>query len=150
MRKYQRICEDDRERDKLRRGGMRRAASTENDTPDMPRHRISRSSNGSLIRKSLSLDQSMQHEQQSIWKQDDGSMSSMQSIDSELGGFVRDSSMDSRLSGGSTQSDMPRGPRKKRRSGIMGKLRSLTKSRGAESEGSVCKIIIRLLENHIP
>lgn len=118
---------------------MRRAQSTETDTPDMPRHRISRSSpqNGSLYRKSLSLDQSMQQHDQAIWKVDDGSMSSMQSIDSEFGGgMVRDSSMDSRLSGGSTQSDMPRGPRKKKR-GLMGKLRSLTKGKGGESEGSV-------------
>lgn len=140
LRKYQRVCDEDRERDKNRRSGMRRAASTETDTPDMPRHRISRSSpqNGSLYRKSLSLDQSMQQPaDQAIWKLDDGSMSSMQSIDSEFGGgMVRDSSMDSRLSAGSTQSDMPRGPRKKKR-GIMGKLRSLTKGKGAESEGSV-------------
>lgn len=140
LRKYQRSCEDEKERDKARRGGMRRAASTENETPELPRHsmRLSRSSthNGSLYRKSLSLDQSMQHNDQSIWKQDEDSMSSMQSIDSELGGLVRDSSMDSRLSGGSTQSDMPRGPRKKKK-GLMGKLRSLTKGRTAESEGSV-------------
>ncbi|KAG4066636.1 hypothetical protein HA402_007272 [Bradysia odoriphaga] len=140
LRKYQRLCEDEKEREKIRRGGMRRAASTENETPELSRHstRLSRSSthNGSLYRKSLSLDQSMQQNDQSIWKQDDGSMSSMQSIDSELGGMVRDSSMDSRLSAGSTQSDMPRGPRKKKR-GIMGKLRSLTKGRTAESEGSV-------------
>lgn len=78
---------------------------------------------------------------QNIWRQDDGSVSSMQSIDSELGGMVRDSSMDSRLdsrlSGGSTQSDLPRGPRKKKK-GLMGKLRSLTKSnRNSESEISV-------------
>lgn len=140
LRKYQRLCEDEKERDKIRRGGMRRAASTENETPEMSRHsmRLSRSStqNGSLYRKSLSLDQSMQQNDLAIWKQDDDSMSSMQSIDSELGGLVRDSSMDSRLSAGSTQSDMPRGPRKKKR-GLMGKLRSLTKGRTAESEGSV-------------
>lgn len=61
----------------------------------------------------------------------------MQSIDSELGGMMRDSSFDSRLSGGSTQSDIPRGPRKKKKS-LMGKLRSLTKSsRNSESEVSV-------------
>lgn len=74
-----------------------------------------------------------------IWKQDDGSMSSIQSIDSDYnayrGSMARESSMDSRLSGGSTQSDMPRGPKKKKR-GLMGKLRSLTKSRGgSESDG---------------
>lgn len=148
LRRYQRVCDEERERERSRRSGMRRAASTETETPDMPRHsRIVRSSpsNGSLYRKSLSLDQSMQHpDHQAIWKPTDdggGSMSSMQSIDSEFGvggGMVRDNSMDSRLSGGSTQSDMPRGARKKKPRGLMGKLRSLTKSgKGAESEGSV-------------
>ncbi|XP_055682397.1 myosin heavy chain, striated muscle [Lutzomyia longipalpis] len=138
LRRYQRLCEDDRERDRVRRGGMRRAASTENDESSSRfSSRVSRSStqNGSLYRKSLSLDQSMQHEQQMIWKQDDDSMSSLQSIDSELGGMVRDSSLDSRLSAGSTQSDLPRGPRKKKR-GIMGKLRSLTKTKSVESDAS--------------
>lgn len=78
-----------------------------------------------------------------IWRQDDGSVSSMQSIDSQdLGsGLIRDSSiesrLDSRLSGGSTQSDVPQRPRKKK-SGLMGKLRSLAKSgRNSESEVSV-------------
>lgn len=142
LRKYQRICRDEKERDKLmRRGSGRRAASTETDTPEMARHsssRIARSSSthnggGNLYRKSISFDQSIQ-QQQTLWKRDDGSISSMQSIDSvDMG---RQSSMDSRLSGGSTQSDMPRGARKKKR-GIMGKLRSLTKSMGPESEGSV-------------
>lgn len=72
-----------------------------------------------------------------IWKQDEGSMSSIQSIDSDYGAYLtmgRESSLDSRLSTGSTQSDLPRGPRKKKR-GLMGKLRSLTKSRGTESDG---------------
>lgn len=69
----------------------------------------------------------------------------MQSIDSELGGLVRDSSMDSRLdsrlSGGSTQSDIPRGPRKKKK-GLIGKLRSLTmSSRNSESEISVSDLL---------
>ncbi|XP_059616735.1 myosin heavy chain, striated muscle [Phlebotomus argentipes] len=137
LRRYQRICEDDRERERIRRGGMRRAASTENDETSSRFSKLSRSStqNGSLYRKSLSLDQSMQHEQQMIWKEGDDSMSSLQSIDSELGGMVRDSSLDSRLSAGSTQSDLPRGPRKKKR-GIMGKLRSLTKTKSIESDAS--------------
>lgn len=141
LRKYQKINEEEKERDKFRRSGMRRAVSTENDGGDghTTKSRVSRSNplNGSLYRKSLSLDQSI-HQEQVIWKHDDDSMSSMQSIDSEYGGMIRDASMDSRLSGGSTQSDMPRGPRKKKR-GLMGKLRSLTMShsRGTESDGSV-------------
>lgn len=136
LRKYQRICEDERQRDRLRRGGMQRAASTENDPDSRQSSRLNRHghNNSSLTRKTLSLDQSLQKDQ-NIWKQDDGSMSSMQSIDSEYG-LGRDSSMDSRLSGGSTQSDMPRGTRKKKR-GLMGKLKSLAKSRGAESDVSV-------------
>lgn len=147
LRRYQRICEEEKEREKMRRN-MRRAASTENETPEMQRrsNRLSKSNthNGSLYRKSLSFDQTTPADQK-IWKNADGydSMSSMQSIDSEMGangGFIRDSSMDSRLSGGSTQSDMPRGTRKKKRT-LMGKLRSLTKgSRNADSEVSVCDI----------
>lgn len=75
-------------------------------------------------------------QQQMIWERSDGSMSSMQSIDSEYGIRRGDSSIDSRLSAGSTQSDMPRIRKKKR--GLMGKLRSLTKGgRGAESDASV-------------
>ncbi|KAH8279795.1 hypothetical protein KR054_005932 [Drosophila jambulina] len=154
LRKFQRLNEDEQERSRIRRGNLRRAASQENDHHGSTSSvasaagsqrggsRVSRNSsnNGSLIRKSLSLDHSIQRDQ-NIWRQDDGSVSSMQSIDSELGGLVRDSSLDSRLdsrlSGGSTQSDIPRGPRKKKK-GIMGKLRSLTKSsRNSESEISI-------------
>lgn len=140
LKNFQKLNEDENNRERLRRGPMRRAASTENENEGQKSTgRISRSSthNGSLYRKSLSLDQSMQQEQQNIWKQDSqDSMSSMQSIDSEYGGMGRDSSLDSRLSGGSTQSDMARGPRKKKR-GFMGKLRSLTKSKNFDSDGSV-------------
>ncbi|XP_069962934.1 uncharacterized protein [Bactrocera oleae] len=150
LRKFQRLSEDENERTRMRRSNLRRAASQENDPHGSQSSvasavgstrngsKLSRSSghNGSLIRKSLSLDHSIQKDQ-NIWRQDDGSVSSMQSIDSELGGMVRDSSFDSRLSGGSTQSDIPRGPRKKKKS-LMGKLRSLTKSsRNSESEVSI-------------
>uniref|UniRef100_T1PEI9 SOGA coiled-coil domain-containing protein n=1 Tax=Musca domestica TaxID=7370 RepID=T1PEI9_MUSDO len=153
VRKFQRISEEEHERYRMRRSNLRRAASQENDphgsqssvasaaSTSRNGTKLSRSShNGSLIRKSLSLDHSIQRDQ-NIWRQDDGSVSSMQSIDSELGGLVRDSSydsrLDSRLSGGSTQSDIPRGPRKKKKS-LMGKLRSLTKSgRNSESEISI-------------
>ncbi|EDW03674.1 GH11364 [Drosophila grimshawi] len=153
LRKFQRVNEDEQERNRIRRSNLRRAASQENDPHGSQSSvasaagsqrggRLSRNSsnNGSLIRKSLSLDHSIQRDQ-NIWRQDDGSVSSIQSIDSELGGMVRDSSLDSRLdsrlSGGSTQSDLPRGPRKKKK-GIMGKLRSLTKSsRNSESEISI-------------
>lgn len=146
LRRYQRLCDDEKERDRARRSGMRRAASQENEngieasSSNRPIARLNRSSQGSLYRKSLSLDQSMQVEQQQqIWKDSDvGSMSSVQSIDSEYGIRRGDSSMDSRLSTGSTQSDMT--GRRKKKKGIMGKLRSLTKSSRADSDISVSKL----------
>ncbi|XP_049538261.1 myosin-2 heavy chain [Anopheles darlingi] len=141
LRRYQRLCDEEKDRERVRRGGIRRAASQENEAmhesaPGRPVVRVNRNG-GSLYRKSLSLDQSMQAEQQGlIWKEGDDSMSSLQSIDSDYGMMRRDSSLDSRLSTGSTQSDMPRMRKKKR--GIMGKLRSLslTRSKGTESDYS--------------
>lgn len=148
VRRFQRQCDDEREREKSRRYGMRRAQSTETDTPDMqrpPTQRLSKSQthNGSLYRKSLSFDQSVNNEQK-MWKNNGDSMSSVQSMDGGYGGvggnggggFNRDSSMDSRLSGGSTQSDLPRNRRKKK-SGLMGKIRNFAKSKGSENETSV-------------
>ncbi|XP_058061394.1 uncharacterized protein LOC131211792 isoform X2 [Anopheles bellator] len=140
LRRYQRMCDEEKDRERARRGGgMRRAASQENDTihDARPVTRVNRNG-GSLYRKSLSLDQSMQAEQQGqlIWKEGDDSMSSLQSIDSDYGMMRRESSLDSRLSTGSTQSDMPRMRKKKR--GIMGTLRSLslTRNKGTESDYS--------------
>lgn len=143
LRKYQRLYDEEKEREKIKRSGMRRAASQEYDNSlevnsNRPIARLNRSAQNSLYRKSLSLDQSIQVEQsQQIWKDSDvGSMSSVQSMDSEYGIRRGDSSMDSRISVGSTQSDMPN--RRKKKKGIMGKLRSLTKgSRGTDSDLSV-------------
>lgn len=139
LRRYQRMCDEEKDRERMRRGGMRRAASQENDSVEghssRPVMRLGRNG-GSLYKKSLSLDQSLQIEQQGlIWKEGDDSMSSLQSLDSEYGGMMhRDSSLDSRLSGGSTQSDMPRMRKKKR--GLMGKLRSLSLTRGSKGSES--------------
>lgn len=142
VRRYQRQLEDDRERERSRRYGMRRAQSNEIETPDMqrpPTNRLSKSQthNGSLYRKSLSFDQSVNNEQK-MWSKNNGdSMSSVQSVDgSYTGGFNRDSSMDSRLSGGSTQSDIPR-TRRKKKGGLMGKIRNFAKSRSGENETPV-------------
>ncbi|XP_070496323.1 early endosome antigen 1 [Chironomus tepperi] len=140
LRNNQRLYDEEKEREKIRRSGMRRAASQEHENgfevnSNRPIARLSKSTQNNLYRKSLSLDQSMQNEhQQQIWKDSDvGSMSSVQSIDSEYGIRRGDSSIDSRISVGSTQSDMPN--RRKKKKGIMGKLRSLTKStRGTESD----------------
>jgi hypothetical protein len=74
LRKYQRLCEDERDRERVRRTSMRRAVSTENDNGiDSSSHRsasrLNRNSQngGSLYRKSLSLDQSMQQEQTQVY-----------------------------------------------------------------------------------
>lgn len=77
VRKFQRISEEEHERSRMRRGNLRRAASQENDphgsqssvaSAGGSSHRngskLSRSGhNGSLIRKSLSLDQTIQPDQ---------------------------------------------------------------------------------------
>ncbi|XP_031627694.1 myosin heavy chain, non-muscle isoform X3 [Contarinia nasturtii] len=149
IRQFQKSFGDDRERERMRRSSMRRATSIENGVSDNERSiggRLSKSSsstqNGSLYRKSLSVDQStLSGQNPKIWRNANDSNSSIQSIDSELqygggGNYGRDSSLDSRLSGGSTQSDLPRGTRKKKR-GLMGKLKSLTKSsKNNDTDGS--------------
>lgn len=149
IRQFQKSFGEDRERERMRRNSMRRAVSIENGVShgsDNERSigRLSKSStqNGILYRKSLSVDQSLGGPNPRIWKNPNDSNSSIQSIDSEshYGGvnYARDSSLDSRLSGGSTQSDLPRGTRKKKRS-LMGKLKSLTKSssKNNDTDGSV-------------
>ncbi|XP_063703120.1 titin homolog isoform X2 [Culicoides brevitarsis] len=132
LRRYQRIADEDKIRERARRSGMRRAASTEGDDKQSPivgrRLGSGLNRNGSLQKKSLSLDQSM-NKDQLIWKQDsvDDSMSSMQSIDSEFG--------ESRFSDVSVASDLPRHRKKKR--GLISKLRSkLSSGRGSDSEMS--------------
>lgn len=141
IRQFQKNIGEDREK---RRNSMRRSVSIENGVSDNerpPTNRTSRLStqNGSLYRKSLSVDQSLTGQNQNIWKNPTESNSSIDS-DIHYGGrvtYARDSSMDSRLSGGSTQSDLPRGTRKKKRS-LMGKLKNLTRSSKAnDSDGSV-------------
>lgn len=143
IRQFQKNFGEERDRDRVRRNSMRRAMSIENGVSDNERStgRLSRTNNGSLYRKSLSVDQSLGGQSTNIWKNPTESNSSIQSIDSELhyggGNYARDSSLDSRLSGGSTQSDLPRGTRKKKR-GLMGKLKSLTKSsKSNDTDGSV-------------
>lgn len=147
IRQFQKSFGDDRERERLRRSSMRRAVSIENGVSDNERSsgRLSKSStlNGSLYRKSLSVDQTLGGQNPKIWKNPNDSNSSIQSIDSDIhyggvGNYGRDSSLDSRLSGGSTQSDLPRGTRKKKRS-LMGKLKSLTtkSSKNHDTDGSV-------------
>ncbi|CAH2050250.1 unnamed protein product, partial [Iphiclides podalirius] len=89
----------------------------------------------SLKKRSVSLEQTTK-DQSLIWMSvDEGSVSSMQSLDgdpdSRLFTMPRDSSLDSRLSGGSTQSDVLPTEKKKKKS-IFGKLKKLTKSRSVD------------------
>lgn len=136
LRKIQRITDDDYERERLRRAmGTRRATSSEHDIPDSRLStRVSRKSSiSSLKRKSLSLEHTTQPEQ-SIWT-NDNSMSSLNSLDMhsdiESGRSRRDTSLDSRLSGGSTQSEISD---KKKKKGIIGKIKKLTKSRSIDDQ----------------
>lgn len=157
IRFLQKSFNEDRERDRMRRNNsMRRAVSIENGVNDGDRPPVSRSSrpvapNGNLSRKCVSIDQSLMGQTRGkIWRNAGESNSSIQSIDSEFefgggaggagggGNHVRDSSLDSRLSGGSTQSDLPRHTRKKKR-GIMGTLKQLARSssKANDTDGSV-------------
>ncbi|XP_071442027.1 trichohyalin isoform X2 [Hetaerina americana] len=135
-----------------RRGiGMRRAASTESEPDESTRKKSSTLSRlgapgsaakkkGSLIRKSISLEQTSGHaassaSEQSIWKMDaDGSTGSLQSI--EAASEILDDRYPSldRLSAGSTQSEI--GTTKKKKTGIFGKLKKLTKSKSID-EGNL-------------
>lgn len=140
LRRFQRFSEDDAERERVRRTmGVRRATSTEHDNvvlrhkPDI--RRSSGLSQGNLKRKSISLEHTIQTEQ-NIWT-NDNSMSSLNSLDLhsdvESGRTKRDASLDSRLSTGSTQSDS--GEKKKKKS-LIGKLKKLTKSRSIDDKDS--------------
>ncbi|KAF6213538.1 hypothetical protein GE061_011258 [Apolygus lucorum] len=95
----------------------------------------------STLRKSLSLEQTSAQEQQQIYMDDtDGSMTSIQSME-DIEKFRalhrREPSFDSRLSGGSTQSEVIPNSGKKKKLGLFGKLtKKLTKSRSIDNDGS--------------
>ncbi|KAF5306044.1 hypothetical protein FQR65_LT00759 [Abscondita terminalis] len=142
LRRYQRLAEKNRERERLKRTmGLRRATSTEHDSlqVDMNKSTKEFTKNGSgstsLHRKSLSLEHTLQNEQ-SIWRNDEDSLSSLQSIDAvsdlDTRWGKRDTSLDSRLSGGSTQSET--GASDKKKKGLIGKLKKLTKSRSIDDQ----------------
>ncbi|KAF5283459.1 hypothetical protein FQA39_LY04835 [Lamprigera yunnana] len=140
LRRYQRLTEKNRERERIKRTmGLRRATSTEHDNlPDGSRSiNEATSGNGSVNvhRKSLSLEHIMENEK-NIWRIDDDSLSSLQSIDgaSDIDSRWgrRDASLDSRLSSGSTQSET--GASEKKKKGLIGKLKKLTKSRSIDDQ----------------
>ncbi|XP_060806569.1 myosin-2 heavy chain isoform X2 [Amyelois transitella] len=126
------------ERQRRHQASARRAMSTEpRDTLTVAPVSRTPSRAPSLKKRSVSLEQTTK-EQSHIWKSvDDSSVSSMQSLD---GDDVRlftmqrgDSSLDSRLSGGSAQSDVLPTDKKKKKS-IFGKLKKLTKSRSIDDQ----------------
>lgn len=141
LRRHQQFSEEDRERERIRRTmGLRRATSSEHENIA----EVARASKGyvrngtgnSLHRRSLSLEHTTIQQEQSIWRNDD-SMSSLTSIeaasDVDTRWSKRDTSLDSRLSGGSTQSEAAGGERKKKK-GLMGKLKKLTKSKSIDDQ----------------
>ncbi|XP_013134601.1 PREDICTED: myosin-7, partial [Papilio polytes] len=97
----------------------------------------------SLKKRSISLEQTTK-EQSTIWMSvEEGSVSSMQSLegeDSRLYTLPRDSSLDSRLSGGSAQSDVLPSEKKKKKS-IFGKLKKLTKSRSVDDHVENAEVV---------
>ncbi|GJQ68808.1 hypothetical protein Trydic_g5068 [Trypoxylus dichotomus] len=142
LKRFQKLGEEDRERERIKRVmGMRRATSTEHDNTDISTRKRNYTKNGttsasSLHRRSLSLEQTSVLHEESIWKGDTDSMSSMQSLESsDVEGRYnkRDVSLDSRLSGGSTQSDATAHDKKKKKS-LMGKLKKFTKSRSIDDQ----------------
>ncbi|XP_069361949.1 early endosome antigen 1 isoform X3 [Maniola hyperantus] len=124
------------ERQRRQQANPRRAMSTEpRDTLSVTPASRTPSRVPSLKKRSISLEQTTK-EQSAIWKSvDDSSVSSMQSLDgdSDMRMFTmqRDASLDSRLSGGSAQSDVLPSEKKKKK-GLFGKLKNLTKSRSID------------------
>ncbi|XP_054266429.1 myosin-2 heavy chain isoform X3 [Macrosteles quadrilineatus] len=137
LRRSQRAAEE-RDRERARRAfAARRAGSTDSDASGSVSMSVAAGGakrKGSLYRKSLSLEQTsaLSAVQDKIWKDDrEGSLTSMQSLDDTESKYAniqrRDPSLDSRLSGGSTQSEVLPSD-KKQKKGLFGKLKKLTKS----------------------
>ncbi|XP_026759007.2 uncharacterized protein LOC113518335 isoform X2 [Galleria mellonella] len=125
------------ERQRRQQASARRAMSTEpRDTLSVTPASRTPSRAPSLKKRSISLEQTTK-EQSLIWKSvDESSVSSMQSLDGDDGRLFtmqRDTSLDSRLSGGSAQSDVLPGDKKKKKS-LFGKLKKLTKSRSIDDQ----------------
>ncbi|XP_047984904.1 myosin-11 isoform X2 [Leguminivora glycinivorella] len=126
------------ERTRRQQASQRRAMSTEpRDTLSVTPSSRTPSRAPSLKKRSISLEQTTK-DQSVIWKTvDDSSVSSMQSLDGDGDGRLftmqRDASLDSRLSGGSAQSDILPTEKKKKKS-IFGKLKKLTKSRSIDDQ----------------
>ncbi|KAK0158539.1 hypothetical protein PV328_009530 [Microctonus aethiopoides] len=106
---------------------------------DSGRGSSSSRSKSSLKRKSLSLEQTSGKNDQLIWGTD-SNVSSMQSLDSEADprhfSLQRDSSIDSRLSGGSTKSEMVHRDKKYNKNIIRKITTKLTKSASIDDPNS--------------
>ncbi|BES92388.1 SOGA family member [Nesidiocoris tenuis] len=120
-----------------------RSSSIESDggSVENVRRRTGVQRKNSTLRKSLSLEQTSPSEQQQIYMDDtEGSMTSIQSLE-DMEKFRslhrREQSYDSRLSGGSTQSEVIPSSNKKKKLSLFGKLtKKLTKSRSIDNDGS--------------
>uniref|UniRef100_A0A1B6EGY0 Uncharacterized protein n=1 Tax=Clastoptera arizonana TaxID=38151 RepID=A0A1B6EGY0_9HEMI len=145
LRRAQRLGEEERERSR-KLFAARRAQSTESDAGSDIQIGNGNGKKGRLFRKSLSLEQTsaIAAAQEQIWKDDnEGSVTSFQSYDDSIDTKFqilqrRDPSLDSRLSGGSTQSEViPSNLEKKKKKGFFGKLKKLTKtSRSMDEDGN--------------
>ncbi|XP_026731687.1 myosin-2 heavy chain isoform X3 [Trichoplusia ni] len=126
------------ERQRRHQATARRAMSTEpRDTLSVSPATRTPSRAPSLKKRSISLEQTTK-DQSLIWKSvDESSVSSMQSLDGDadnrLFTMQRDASLDSRLSGGSAQSEVLPTEKKKKKS-IFGKFKKLTKSRSIDDQ----------------
>ncbi|XP_014246645.1 trichohyalin isoform X3 [Cimex lectularius] len=132
---------DDRDSRMRRSFSSFRSSSIESDSgaeqKEVKKRAVSKRGNSGL-RKSISLEQSLAQEQ--LYEETEGSMTSVQSLE-EMEKFRhsllrRDQSLDSRLSGGSTQSEVLPSLEKKKKLGIFGKLKKLTKSKSIDQDGS--------------
>lgn len=118
---------------------MRRANSSEKDAAGKYSINGQRQNRRSLSLEPSNRGGSLADDQSNIWSrsmQDSDSVSSLQSLD-KMSDISQDRyySMDSRLSGGSTQSEViTKGETKKKKKGLMGTLKKLTKSRSVEDQ----------------
>lgn len=141
LRRIQKTSEDEYDRERIRRSlGMRRATSTEHESVPSRKYNSKaytkrRSTDEGLRKKSLSLEHSIVENDSKIWKNINNSTSSLQSLETSSDverWSARDTSLDSRLSGGSTQSEFA--GEKKKSKGIINKLKKLTKSRSIDDQ----------------
>lgn len=88
----------------------------------------------SLKRRSLSLEHTNPQKEQNIWQTENRSITSLRSAGSDLDMWASDN-LDSRLSDSSVQSDIG-ADKKKKKKGIIGKIKKMTKSKSIDEGDS--------------